>query len=386
MISYWFALMALCGLALPSLADTGSQEVALSVRERITGRTFPSVFQAWNRANNLPHEDLDTTLARHDLVFHSPLFFRLQWNEGPEGLATEFTPESVQRALNRRKALLEANPNLILIAEIRYRDAAGNYLPEDHPWWKRDEHGARAKGWEEGGYFLLDFANPEFQAHVAAQARAVVRSGVVDGVMLDWWNDDAVHLQLVRKVREAIGEDALIIVNANDRRTPQTAPYINGYFMECYRSQTPDDWRTIAQTLSWAEMNLRAPHINCVETWYHHSRQDLNLMRATTTMALTLSDGYCLFSDPNPLPTPDHLHDWYSFWNKSLGRPKSAGQRQPDGSIRREFEHGTVVYNPMGNPAVHVEFAEPRRSLATGNLSSEHEIDPADGDIFLLAN
>jgi len=37
-------------------------------------------------------------------------------------------------------------------------------------------------------------------------------------------------------------EKALIIANANDRTTPQTAPYINGYFMECYRSRTAKDW------------------------------------------------------------------------------------------------------------------------------------------------
>ena len=50
-------------------------------------------------------------------------------------------------------------------------------------------------------------------------------------------------------------------------------------------------------------------------------------MRATTTLALTHGDGYCLFSDPNPLPTPDHMHNWYPFWNKSLGRPLRSGPR-----------------------------------------------------------
>ena len=46
----------------------------------------------------------------------------------------------------------------------------------------------------------------------------------------------------------------------------------------------------------------------------------MTLMRATTTLSLTLSDGYCLFADPDPLPTADHLHDWYPYWNKSLGK------------------------------------------------------------------
>jgi hypothetical protein len=43
------------------------------------------------------------------------------------------------------------------------------------------------------------------------------------------------------------------------------------------------------KTLSVAE------RINCLESWFHQSRDDLNLMRATTTLALTRSDGYALF-------------------------------------------------------------------------------------------
>lgn len=59
--------------------------------------------------------------------------------------------------------------------------------------------------------------------------------------------------------------------------------------------------------------------VDCVETWFHRSRDDVALMRAVTTLTLTHGNGCCLFSDPNPLPTRDHLHNWHAFWNKSLG-------------------------------------------------------------------
>jgi len=163
----------------------------------------------------------------------------------------------------------------------------------------------------------------------------------------------------------------------------ETAPYINGYFMECYKSKTAKDWQEIADTLAWAEAHLREPRVNCLETWYHQSRDDLNLMRATTTLALTHSDGYCLFSDPNPLPTPDHLHNWYKFWSRSLGKPEAKGKVAGDGTVRREFQNGTVVYNPMGNKAVSVTFPEERRSVATGKIARSHDLGSADGDIFL---
>jgi hypothetical protein len=382
-----FLLPPLVLLAFALLRSGGAggraADVSPSLEARITGRDFPSVFQAWNPADNLPQEDRWTTVARHDLVFHAPDFFGLQWDRTPAGTATGFTPESVAAALALRKRLLTANPHLLLLAEIRYRDAHRSYLPPDSLWWKRDATGKFVMGWEEGGYILLDLANPAYQRQVAAQAKAAVSSGVFDGIMLDWWQDDDDRLALIRQIRAAIGPGALILANANDHTTPRTAPYVNGYFMECYRSKTVEDWQRIASTLAWAESHLRRPRIDCLEIWTQASRDDLDRMRATTALGLTTSDGYVLFSDPNPLPTPDHLHNWYPFWNKSLGKPRAPGKQQPNGTRRREFTRGTVVYNPPGNAAQTITFPEERRSLATGKTAYRHTLGSPDGDLFL---
>jgi diadenosine tetraphosphatase ApaH/serine/threonine PP2A family protein phosphatase len=363
---------------------SGEGPLERSTQERIAARRFPSVFQAWAPAQNLRDESPLHTLARHDLVWQDPRFFRLKWNNKYIGLADGFEAESVKQARALRQELLGLNPNLILIAEIRYRDAHKTHLPEGHAWWLRDQQGRIAPGWEEGGYLRLDLHTPEFRRQVAAQAKAAMASGVVDGIMLDWWSDDDARLELVKEIRQSVGDQALIICNANDRMLPLTAPRINGYFMECYRTRTAEDWRQIADTLVWAESHLRRPRVNCLETWFHESRDDLPLMRATTTLGLTLSDGYCLFSDPNPLPTPDHLHNWYSFWNKSLGRPLAAGTTAADGTVTREFDGGMVVYNPMGNRSIDVVFSEERTSVATGRTARNHRLPSPDGDIYLL--
>lgn len=354
-----------------------------SIAERIARRDFPSVFQAWGRADNVKGEDELTVTARHDLVWHGVQWYGLVWDQRPSGLAEALELESIQRGRERRKTLLKLNPNIILIAEIRYRDASRRFLPADHKWWRRDRDGELVKGWDEGKFIQLDFDNPEFREHVARRAKAVVETGVVDGVLLDWWSDDDSRLELAKLVRKAIGDEHLLIANANDRTTPRTAPYLNGYFMECYRSKSPRDWQRIAATLMWAEENLRPPRINCVETWYHDSRNDLNLMRAVTTLSLTRSDGYCLFSDPNPLPTGDHRHDWYPFWTKSLGKAIFTGITAPDGTVRREFENGCVIYNPMGNATVKIVFDDVRTSIATGETSRSHTLKGPDGDIYL---
>lgn len=374
------AILVLNGL----VAVCGAQESAAEepVARRIASRTFPSVFQAWNRADNLK-EDRGVSEARHDLIFHGESFFGLQWDHACPGLATGFTAASVQAGIQRRRDLLRLNPNLILLVEIRYRDAHRSFLPDGHAWWRRDGQGKIVPGWEEGGYLQLDFSNPAYREHVAARAQAAVASGVVDGIMLDWWRDDEDRLALVKAIRARVGDEALILANANDVTTPQTAPFINGYFMECYRSKTAEDWKRIAATLAWAESHLRPPRINCLETWYHASRADENLMRATTALSLVLSDGYCLFSDPNPLPTADHLHSWYPFWERGLGRALAAVVVRPDGAMTRAFAHGTAAYNPMGNPPVTLTFDEPRNSRATGQRARVHTLAPCDGDLFL---
>ena len=206
-----FPLQVAMSLMAMTVTTVLGQELSMGmpVGKRVANRTFPSVFQAWNPADNMK-EDALATAARHDLLFHGAGFFGLQWNDPNEGLATGFTPQSVQRALLRRRALLGRNPQLVLLMEIRYRDAHRSYLPEGHPWWRRDKAGNLAMGWAEGGYIQLDFSKPEYRNQVAIQAKAAVDSGVVEGIMLDWWQDDDARLALIRSVRERVGEDALI--------------------------------------------------------------------------------------------------------------------------------------------------------------------------------
>ena len=371
------------GVILSSLASPAGE---LDLAQRISQREFPSVFQAWNAAAPRPGCTADDMLVRHDLAFLSTSALGLQ-DAGPySGAATNFTADSLERARARRAGLQARNPHLVLLAEVRYRDAPARFLPDDSPWWKRDAQGRYVMGWAEGGYRLLDEANPGWQEMVAARARAVVDSGAFDGVMLDWWQDREDQVRLLQRVRAAIGDTALILVNANDRRIPRTAALVNGLFMECYRGETPADWQRIAETLRWAEANLRAPRINCLEIWYKTSRQDLDRMRAATALALTQSDGYCLFSDPNPLPTPDHLHDWYDFWDKGLGAPSGPGRQRADGAWERPFTAGLAIYNPPGQPRITITCSAPHRSRATGQSGLQHTLAGGDGDLLIRIN
>ena len=368
-------------LACPVIV-AGPIDLKLSVQERVTSRDFPSVFEAWSPADNLKNESRWATQARYDLAIQDPRSLGLRWNNRFPGSADGFSLDSIAEGRALRARLLKLNPHLILLAEIRYRDAPKGYLPSNSAWWLRKD-GNLQLGWKEGGFLKLDFANSTFRAQVAMQARAAMSTAVFDGVFFDWWQEDDDRLALIKTVRAAIGEQALIVANTNEHIAPRTAPYFNGCYMECTRSSTAKDWQKIASTLRWAEANLREPRVNCVETWFHQSRQDLNLMRATTTLALTMSDGYCLFCDPDSLPTPDHLHDWYDFWNKSLGKPSAPGKVRSDGAWQREFSSGSAVYNPIGNGSVTVVFDEPRLRRSTGENGTHFTLANCDGDLFL---
>ena len=122
-----------------------------AVYERVTTRDFPSIFQAWGGIDNLPNVNYLERIAKHDLMWNCiGLGGGMQWFIKPMGLSESFEPKSIQKGQEIRKQLLRMNPNIILIAEIRYRDASMDWLPEGHKWWMRDEDGQIIKGWEEG--------------------------------------------------------------------------------------------------------------------------------------------------------------------------------------------------------------------------------------------
>jgi hypothetical protein len=396
-------LLALAGCILNGvliLSQLACAKMTPPVAERIAQRDFPSIFQAWTNAENLPEEQALDTAARHDLLWNLPEYYGLRWNNPYRLLGNDFNEGTVQAGLKMRAALLERNPAMVLLAEVRYRDSPATDLPESSPWWKRDAAGQRILGWAKGDHFLLDWHNSAFRDQVVHQAERIVQSGVVDGIMLDWWSaqdEDADRLALLQEIRAAVGPDALILVNANWTTPVRSAPYINGLYMETMIPRSTDEvdeWRRATQALLWAESNLRTPTINAFEAWTcsappsvavpcdGDARNAQNRVRATTTLVLTHSDGYALVADPDNLATPDHLHDWYPFWDKSLGRPAGDGIEREDGAVQREFEQGTVVYNPIGNSSVEVTFSTPHRSAASGEVSTSFVLDALDGDLY----
>ena len=426
-------------------------------------RNYPSIFQAWNGIENRPDEDELHCLARHDLAFAHPYtLLRIAWNISEEqpysGLAIDLLPSQLNTAHQRKQDLLSLNPNLLLLVEIRYRDARYlsrqnethvenwwevGFYPPDSPYWLKGRNGKPVIGWGEDTngnkqidendtilHYLIDFTNPEVQNLIISQAVTLDTSGLFDGIMLDWWNEDyatspigvddwsdtiltreaelEARLSILRKIRAAVSDDFLILVNANMRQIPKSAPYVNGIFMECYKQEynsgySLDQILQIEKTLLWAEQHLREPRINCLEGWRvvtdymgdlatrvaeRNSKENRQQMRMITTLSLTHSDGYVLFGDDNAIPPPDHLHNWYDFWDLDLGQPiqeKAVQSQDVEGLFIREFENGWVIYNRSGITQT-VPFDVPVMGINTGEYQLRHEIPNFDGEIFLKTN
>ncbi len=386
-----------------SASSASSVAAEKSAADRVNDKRLPAVFQAWNPLDmptkypaNTDDEFLKNA-AKHSLLWEEPvsqlgfktkLVLGLVWDHQFPGLATSFTAETLAKAKENKQKLQAMNPNMVLLFEVRWRDAPGSYLPEDSEFWLRNPDGTRVLGWDGGPepYYMLNYKNEAFQQRLGEQAKAVVNSGVYDGVMLDWSG----YLPVVKKVRELMGEQGILTVNIHDEidKGEEYKHYINGAFMECAPDgRGPKDkkklcsWQSMADALKFYEANFRKPTVNALESW--GDRSDLQTMRAVTTLGLTHSNGYVLFADPNPLPTPDHLHDWYDFWDADLGKALGEGTLDQNGAYYREYANGTVIYNPEQNKMIKQEFNEAHKSMATGKFGTIFEIPPKDGDIFI---
>ena len=105
-------------------------------------------------------------------------------------------------------------------------------------------------------------------------------------------------VSLVKRIREAVGDDFLIIANTRTEKIPRSAPYVNGAYIETWDDAYPRERLIeIEKALSWYEENLRYPQVNSLkvamntsEPW--DSPANRRLVRAATTLTLTHSNGY----------------------------------------------------------------------------------------------
>ncbi len=394
-------------LSIPRLIlDEPCELPYLPIKKRLQNRSFPSVFSAFGRTNdhhikNLPELSTEQTFAFHDLNWHIP-YFGLTYTDTPQGWKLA---GFVERSQEIRDSLLNLNLNMLLLVNVQIRDAWIGYYPEDFPYWLRDASGNIVK--DPYGYLLIDFTQPGMQDIIVQQAIAVAQCGLFDGIFFDWFaeaghtvtlghytyeEEQLAKNAILQRIRAAVRDDLLIIVNTGRFEIPGRAWGINGTFLETLRDTQRglpviagnhygyEGLKHIESTLLWAEENLREPQINCLEGLHIRtepldSPNNLRFMRVFTTMSLTHSDGYVLYGRGM----------WYDFWDADLGRPigsKAQQYQKVEGLYIREFTHGWAVYNRSGKTQA---ITLPRISTGVSSNKQDiiHLLPDLDGEIYL---
>ena len=386
---------AISGLSIPQfLYDQPCDTPPIPIRPRLENRTFPSVFAAWSHILNQPHLSTIDRFTKHDLYWTEMFGLRFVANDNETVVAGHFDV-----AIQHRDAVAIHNPNMIFLVEIRMRDASSHHFPEDSPYWARDDQGNTfGDPWR-----VIDFTHPHVQDMIVQQAVAVSKCGLYDGIFLDWWNEfdsvvqgnneaeQAARDSILERIRTEVRPDFLIMVNTNTRIIPRTGMHINGGFME---TGVPHDetgkaleegLSRVEHSLFWLEHNLRPPRINGFEGWGiptqpPDSPDNLRWMRVSTTLSLTHSDGYVVYTNGT-----SHNHYWYDFWDADLGRPigeKGQLYQEIEGLYIREFTNGWAVYNHSGEAQV-ITLPEEVQGVASGLANMEHVLTNLDGEMYL---
>ena len=400
------------------------------IRPRIENRTYPSIFQV-TCANIINRPELSwSEQIAYDLF--SCTAFGAEFFQGPDGLVLRLHEKS-----REAEGIRKRRPNILFLAgtPIGFHAAGVDEYPEDSPYYFRDKSGNRIIDTRWGTVALLDFRHPDVQKRFIQQAREFSRCGIFDGIAIDKWastghgdmpRDEHVAAKdrMIQGIRDAVDDDFLILVTTGNDIMPtrHQAEYINGFFME-----TTEDYEGgythaglahIENTLSWAEENLREPQINCLagrgdRNELLDSPRNLQWMRLWTTMSLTHSDGYVVFTmgggpghPPHPFEFwPGHAdlhaqgirhghqntHYHYDFWDADLGRPiggdetKAQLYEDRDGLFIREFTNGWAVYNRSG-AAQEIELPQAVSGWSSGvEHQRRHTLADLDGEIYLKA-
>ncbi len=406
------------------------------IQERIVTRSLPSSVVGWHHSI-IPLASLSGDISRSNparyagIGGHNPelvSYHDLYWAHAPFDLSfqkshpwTKLTG-NLPKAIARRERVVAKNPNMLFLVEIRHLSAHPVvHYTEDWFGWVRDINGipiSEAPPERSSRAYMVNFALPEVQDVIVGQAISVAQCGLYDGIFFDGWSDKyqmlkprwgetlaspitfeqekAGLLSILQRIRQSVPDDFLILINSNWFKLPISAPYINGGFMETTRDLdsgfSNDRLAEIEDALIWFEENLREPKINCVQgqgisTERPDSPTNKRWMRVFTTMSLTLSDGYALYTTGHYYQ--DHI--WYDFWDADLGQPVGPTtqryQEEIEGLYIREFTNGWAVYNRSGQ-AQAVTLPSSATSVSDRGspaASITHLLPDLDGEIYLKA-
>ncbi len=368
-------------------ADTGQPTVSPDAAE--TSAAYPRIGMLWSPVRD---DWSMKSFARHDLIMMGQGALGLKPDAEPEGLAANFTEESIGVARERIAEIKRLNPRAVILADMLFYEYPDDWLPADHPWWLRKD-GERLQFWP--GTHRMDWGQAEYRHKVVQQTVALKRIGV-DGVFYDNLRDEPdPWVAFLTEVRTAVGEDFLVLANAGYAVGDYdfAAPFLNGVMYESGWSHGRRDWDELIKRMQHTETLLREPRISLIERFEEtrsragwpgdpnrgkKPQADPAARRWSLSFSLIVGDFYYLFSD-----STSHKHDWYPEYDNKIGHPKSPPRQLNSHAWTRSYSEGEVYVNlPGATEALKVSVPFEARDTFTGQTGRQFDVRPGDGRVL----
>lgn len=237
-------------------------------------------------------------------------------------------------------------------------------------------------GSEYGYTLMIHFEHPDWPSVMAEKAFNYKEAGF-DGMMLDWWHNDAgngrdpanvevARIAIAKAIRRRVGDDFILMGNVNDNSNDPTAQYLSGVFMELWKPhpelgyttwQRDENWTTwsvsierMEDLLIYWDANLQWPKIIAFEPWKittgdfiedRTTEENIRYAKLFAAMAVVIPEnGYILYSDNNDdWDGGDHQHAYYDFYHTDFGEPISDRVQVLGGVAYKLFDGGIIAYN-----------------------------------------
>jgi len=217
--------------------------------------------------------------------------------------------------------------------------------------------------------------------YIATTAAKIVKTNKTDGVLLDWWHDNhpivyqtsksasqfkAQRKEIIKKLHEKLGSDALIVANTNDHRDTSTHSHLNGVFIEFLtrnywngNSYSCRDLLDAERLLQLHDEKLQPPKVVAFKP-QHRSKTmaevrdpfNLQLSRLYAAMSAVIPrNGFFHYMNNDVMTVQsESLRNQikgfrFPVVQINLGGKKSGFTKIRDGIGYREFKNGFVAYN-----------------------------------------
>lgn len=378
-------------IAIVILGIIGSYaETAISQPREFLKAPYPRVAMLWASVRG---DNSLESMAKHDLIMSGVGRLGLVWDGDPKGLADCFTSDSVAAAKKRIAEIRKLNPDTVIIGDLLFYEYPDRWLPEDHPWWLRKD-GERQQFWP--GTHRMDWYNEAYRRHVVRQTVALKEVGV-DGAFYDnIRNEPQPWVAFLTAVREAVGDEFLILANAGYAVGTYdfAAPYLNGMMYESGWSHKRTKWDECIQQMQHTQLLLRQPRISLIERfgetrnragWPGDAKRgqkppaDDAARWWSLCYSLCIGDFYYLFSD-----NTSHRHDWHPEYDVKIGLPTAPGERMNSHVWQRRYEKALVIVNLPGARAPYeVKFDKPAKDTLTGKFGTTFAVPAGEGRILV---